>query len=305
MNQPRSRWPVLGIALLLAGAWGSSVLVQVAVDREMAPYRDQPETLWIPSGKALKTLSLGHYSLLADIYWTRVVQYYGSRLRDHKTDFSLLAPLLDITVTLDPQLMVAYNFGAVFLAAPPPRGAGDPRKAIELLQRGIAANPDEWRLWHHLGFIYYWDLQDYQKAAESYQQGARNPKARPWMKVMAAVILEKGGSRDTSLFLWTEILNGTDDPTIRKNAQGHITGLRAQNDMDEIAKRARLFRNQTGRWPASVNELVSSGLLPGIPIDPAGFPYRLEPEGQVSLDPKSTVQLDYDRSPTPEKFELP
>ncbi len=293
------------MGLLLSAAWGGSVLLQGAVDREMAHFREQPEMLWIPSGKALRTLSLGNQTLLADIYWTRVVQYHGSRLRDHKTDFSLLGPLLEITTTLDPQLMVAYTFGAIFLSAPQPRGAGDPQKAIALLQRGIAANPDEWRLWHHLGFIYYWDLQDYQKAAAAYREGAKNPKARPWMKVMAAVILEKGGSRDTSLFLWTEILNGTDDPTIRKNAKGHIDGLRAQNDMDEISRRAGLFRDRTGRWPATLGELVSSGLLGGTPVDPTGIPYRLQPEGRVSLDPNSAVQLDYDRSPTPGKFELP
>ena len=32
------------------------------------------------TGPMLKKLSLGYDSLLADIYWTRVVQYYGRRL---------------------------------------------------------------------------------------------------------------------------------------------------------------------------------------------------------------------------------
>ena len=171
--------PTLG---LLLAAWGASALVQMSVDREMARYRESPEILWISSGKVLRTLSLGHQSLLADVYWTRTVQYYGSRLRDHKTDFSLLGPLLDITVTLDPQLTVAYYFGSIFLSEKPPRGAGDPKHAIALLQHGIVANPDEWRLWHHLGFLYYWELRDYVRAAAAYQAGAKNPKARDWMR---------------------------------------------------------------------------------------------------------------------------
>jgi hypothetical protein len=34
----------------------------------------------LASGPMLKKLSLGYDSLLADIYWTRTVQYYGRRL---------------------------------------------------------------------------------------------------------------------------------------------------------------------------------------------------------------------------------
>ncbi|MBI4464900.1 MAG: tetratricopeptide repeat protein, partial [Acidobacteria bacterium] len=101
------------------------------------------------------------------------MQYYGGRLRDRKTDFDLLAPLLDITVTLDPQLLIAYRFGAIFLSEHPPRGPGQPEKAVELLQRGIQNNPDVWRLWHELGFIYYWELKDYSKASEAYLEGSK------------------------------------------------------------------------------------------------------------------------------------
>lgn len=290
---------VLGMVLLLLAAWGASALVQVRVDRELAPERETPETLWITSGTTVRALSLGHQALLADIYWTRAVQYYGSRLRDRKTDFSLLAPLLDITVTLDPQLVVAYYWGSMFLSEKIPRGAGEPQKGIELLRRGIAANPDQWRLWHHLGFLYYWELQDYEQAAKAYQEGARNPDARDWMRVMAAAITEKGGNRETSLFLWSQIYQSTEDPTVRANAARHIDGLTAEGDIAELERLAQQFREQTGRSPASIAELVSQGLLAGIPADPAGFPYRLQPDGTVGLDTASTVELDYDRAPAP------
>jgi tetratricopeptide (TPR) repeat protein len=275
--------------------------VQAAVDGEMSSNRDADEQLWISSPKAVKLLTMGQDGLLADIYWTRVVQYYGSRLRDHKTDFHLLAPLLDITTTLDPKLTVAYNFGAVFLSEPPPRGAGDPQKAIELLQRGIAANPDQWRLWHQLGFIYYWNLQDYEKAADAYEEGSQNPHADNWMKVMAAAIREKGGDRDTSLFLWKEIYDSSEDMSIRRNALVHIEGLQAQKDMAVIEQRAQQFRDLNGRWPDSIQELISARLLAGVPKDAKGYPYRILPGGKVGLDPRTSVRLDYDRAPTPRK----
>jgi hypothetical protein len=287
------------MALLLLAAWGGSAMVQMRVDRELAPYRNSPELLWISSGKAVRALSLGHQALLANIYWTRAVQYYGSRLRDRKMDFSLLRPLLDITVTLDPKLMVTYYVGSIFLSEKPPRGAGDPNGAIELLRRGIAANPDEWRLWHHLGFIYYWELQDYERASWAYAEGAKNPNARDWMRAMAASIALKGGNRETSLFLWSQIYESTGDPGIRASAARHIDGLRAQGAIEEIESLAQRFHEQFGRWPDSMAEMVSQGLLPGIPLDPAGYPYRLQPNGIVGLDPSSTVELELDRTPPP------
>ena len=110
------------LALLAARvAWAASAAVQAAIDRPHGRlYNDAPEVLWIPSGKIMKRLSLGHDGLMADIYWTRAVQYYGGQLRDSKTDFPMLGPLLDITTDLDPYLLVAYRFGAIFLSEPSP-----------------------------------------------------------------------------------------------------------------------------------------------------------------------------------------
>jgi tetratricopeptide (TPR) repeat protein len=194
---------------------------------------------------------------------------------------------------------MAYPFGSFFLSQPAPRGAGQPDEAVALLQYGIRNNPDEWRLWHYLGFLYYWELQDYPKAVDAYQEGARHPKALPFMKVMAATILEKGGSRETSRFLWEEVYRSSQDPTIRANALAHLQGLKANQDIEELERLARQFRDQTGTWPASMRDLVTGGLLAGLPVDPTGVPYHMGPEGKVQLDSESTVILEYDRAPSP------
>ena len=298
MNALRGREIVFGVVLLLVVAFvGASARLQVSIDREKSQYQEAPEMLWIPSGEVLRKLSLGHNGLLADIYWTRAVQYFGGRLRDRKYEFGLLAPLLDITVTLDPHLLVAYYFGAFFLSAPPPHGAGQPPEAVALLQRGIEANPQEWRLWHHLGFLYYWELQDYEKAAASYEEGSKNPNARPWMKVMAAAILQKGENRETSRFLWTEIYSSSEDATMRENARQHLETLKAMDDKEELERRASLFHERSGRWPQSFSEMAAQGFLEGIPADPQSFPYQLQAEGKVTLDSQSPVRLDYGPSP--------
>ena len=83
----------------------------------------------------------------------------------------MLWPLLDITTTLDPNLLVAYRFGSTFLSDSPPRGEGRPDLAVKLLERGIRANPDQWRLYQDLGNVYYFDAKDYAKSVRCFCGG--------------------------------------------------------------------------------------------------------------------------------------
>src|SRR6266571_5169377 len=60
------------------------------------------EVLYVPSPKILKRMSLGYSGLLADVYWTRAVQYFGGKHHDFARRYDLLWPLLNITTQLDP-----------------------------------------------------------------------------------------------------------------------------------------------------------------------------------------------------------
>ena len=113
------------------------------------------EVIYITSPKALKRLALGYDGLLADVYWTRAIQYFGRHHFLQTGRYELLAPLLEITTTLDPHLIVAYEFGANFVAPAAPNGAGMPDRAIRLMEFGIQNNPQESKLYYALGFIYY------------------------------------------------------------------------------------------------------------------------------------------------------
>ena len=290
-DNPPPKPRVAGLVAIVLLALGASAAVQVKIDSGMAPYRDTPEVLWVSSGKTVRKMSLGFEGLLADIYWTRAVQFYGGQRRDHKADFALLYPLLDITTDLDPQLLIAYKFGAIFLAEESPRGAGNAQQAVQLMRKGIQANPDYWRFWGDLGFIYYQDLKDYSAAAAAYEEGSKNPQAAPWMKVMAAVIAQKGGNRETSRFLWTDVLQTTEDKNIRDNALAHLQGLKAGEEIEQLDKLIAQFHEKTGRDAKFFSELVAEGLLGGIPADPLGLPYRIGPDGKAALDPREENKI--------------
>jgi tetratricopeptide (TPR) repeat protein len=255
----RARTLQTAIALVAAPILLAAIYpLQARIDAQMQPVQQERKALLLQSGPLLKRLSLRYDALLADIYWTRAVQYYGRGLADRDVHFELLAPLVNMTVTLDPHLIVAYRAGAIFLAEPPPAGPGLPDQAVNLVRRGIAANPDEFALWADLGFLYYWHFKDYPHAAEAYLEGSKNPRAPSWMRLMATRIAEQGGSRQTSRFLWTKIYESTKDPGVRQKALEHLRTLKVEEDADNLEKAATEFYRRFGRFPASLEDLVAA-----------------------------------------------
>jgi tetratricopeptide (TPR) repeat protein len=281
-----SRALLCAVLLLgLAGVWQ----LQHAIDAQLAATHQEQDDLVLRSGAMLKAMSLEYAPLTADLYWTRVVQYYGNKHIRQDGNIDLLWPLLDVTTTLDPNLIVAYHFGGMFLSDSPPRGAGKPELGIQLLQRGIRANPEYWRFYEDLGAIYYFDLRDYPKAAEVFLEGSKKPGAMIWMKTFAARISEKGESLETSAMLWSEVYNSTSDPNIKKNAEMHLQLLRARADCDELNKLAAQYKKRTGRPPNNVRDLVNAGFLPALVVDPVGVVYWFDLEGNAQINPASPL----------------
>ncbi len=279
---------------LLAIALGFAAIyrLQVRMDSEINRVHQEKDELLLRSARLVKTLGLEYDGLLADLYWTRVVQYYGGKHRTLDPNLELLWPLLDLTTELDPHLIVAYRFGVIFLSQRPPFGAGRPDLAESLVRRGIANNPEYWRLWADLGFLYYWEMKDYAKASNAFLEGSKNPHAAVWMKVLAARVAEEGRSLEVSLFLWQQVYDSSKDPAVRKNAEGHLQSLKAELDLKRLDETVAAFKKRFGRYPGSIEEMVSAGLLRGRPVDPAGFPYVLEQEGEVHLNAASPIRLE-------------
>ena len=239
------------------------------------------EVLYISSPSLLKRISLGYGGLLADVYWTRAVQYFGGKHHNGAQHYALLAPLLEITTRLDPQLLVAYEYGANFLAPKPPDGAGMPLRAIELAEYGIRNNPHEWKLYYQLGFIYYMELQDYAAAADAFARGSRVPNAHPWLKLMAAQMAEHAGDLQTARMMWTTMYQSTQDQSIKANAAAHLRALQVDEDVSVLETLVARYRDRTGRLPVTFSDLEAAGFLRGTPVDPLGHSYKLLVDGHI------------------------
>ena len=283
-------------------AWAALVVLFAAVIGLQMIQADEPplETpkgistnlLYVRSPEILERAALSFQALLADIYWIRAVQHYGGTKlsKEPNKQYDVLYPLLDLTTSFDPYFDVVYKFGAVFLAEPYPAGAGRPDQAIELLEKGLRIRPDRWELAQGIGFVYYWWLADYRNAALWFNRAADLPNAPDWLRPLAAVTLAQGGNRASSRTLWSEIARNADADWLRDQASFRLKQLDALDGIDFIQRIVDQYRARTGVPPASWDDLLRAGLLRGVPPDPTGVPFRLDPAtAHVTLDPSSSL----------------
>jgi tetratricopeptide (TPR) repeat protein len=267
------------------------VWLQMIAQRRFTSEQVAQRMLYVTSPEAVRRLSLSFDSLLADLYWIRAIQYYGgTRLSDepNKT-YDLLYPLLDITTTLDPRFGIAYRFGAFFLSERAPGGAGRSDQAIRLLEKGIRANPDRWEYPHDIAFVYY-RQGDFVTAAEWFNRAADVPEAATWLRPMAAVTLARGGDVATARFLWQNILDTSEEDWIKGTAERSLLQLDAMEQIAALERITRRYEASTGAPPQSWQMLVQARLLRGIPVDPTGAPYELNPWwGDVTLSRQSSL----------------
>jgi hypothetical protein len=287
----------------LAGAIVAAVLVGAAASlqavREVR-YPEPPpvsESLYLTSGATARRLSIGYSALAADLYWIRAIQYYGgTRIRADQPaarqraqnsaaagrDFDLLYPLLDLTTTLDPRFNIAYRFGSIFLAEPPPGGAGRPDLAIALLEKGLRERPDKWEYMQDIGFVNYWWRRDYPAAAQSFDKASKVPGAPWFLRSLAAVTLAEGGDRQSSRTMWTAIRESAELDWLKNDAERRLRQLDALDLIDAVQRAVDAAAPRTGKL-TNWQDLIRAGVIRRVPLDPADVPLRIDDEARVHL----------------------
>jgi tetratricopeptide (TPR) repeat protein len=259
------------------------------------------------NGSYLKGYALGTESLIADWYYMRSLQYVGDKLINSKSDFiniedlrdlnpRLLYPYLDNATDLDPHFIAAYSYGALVLPAI------NTEQAIKFTEKGITNNPNEWRLYQYLGYIY-WHQKNYQKAAEYYQKGSEIEGSAPFMKMMSAMMRSEGGSRETARKIFDQMLvDNAQDPAVVTTAKLRLMELDWLDQRDAINGVLTKFKESNGRCATDLPEILPqlrTVHLTGSDFqldatnqltDPSGAPYLLDQNKcEVKLDPAKTA----------------
>ncbi len=216
-SRPR-RAQVLALAIALASL-GSAFLLAHGIDASYAPTAEAPSPLFLPRAEALRPALLGFDGLAADLFWLRTVQYFGGRV-ERRQNLPQLYQLVDLTTSLDPHFLEAYEYGGLFLVI-----ARQLPQAIAIYEKGIAANPGRWELPHDLGRLYFLELRDYDKALYWWQITDRLPGRPAYIPRFLIRLQAKTGHLETALELWEQMLEQSQSEDIRAIARREIEKL--------------------------------------------------------------------------------
>ena len=298
MHSDRTKTIALGLVVVIGMACAALLVRRLDTLRPPPDPNAIDESLYL-DGKTARRMSLGFNGLAADWYWMRSLQYVGRKIINvdnvqidslARLNLKLLAPLLDTATTLDPEFLDPYEYAAIVLPSI------NVEEAIRITKNGIDANPNAWRLYQHLGYIY-WQQQNYQAASETYGRGAQIAGAPPWMEAMKAKMAADGGSRSTAREIYTRMYEQSADDKVRDMARKRLLQLDSLDQRDAFRKLFAAYQTRMGKCPNSWKEIepVFRALrvpadASGAPLDPSGMPYVLRAGAcEVDLDPKSEI----------------
>jgi len=215
---------VLFAALAVFAACGALAVAGARLAEAKLP-RPEPlaELSYYPSGTWLEPAAMGDATAWSDLLWLRAVQYYG----EHRTTdgrFVRMPHVFDILTTLAPRFLSPHVFGAFAMA----QEGGDFAGAERLMRKGMDANPRNGRLAFEMGFLYYVRPggRDLRRAAEYFEQAARQPDAPPASARFAAFARQHAGDLRVAYELWSAVQRESPNRYLREIAGRNLERIR-------------------------------------------------------------------------------
>lgn len=194
----------------------------------------------------IKSVTLGYNELLADTLWIRVIQdidYCESEntvksynpgikadealtvtLRPSRCDRGWVFQYLDLITDLAPKFRSVYFNGATNLAV-----AVDDREGARLLvEKGLKQFPKEWRLAYLGSYIYLFEFQKPERAADLLLQASQNG-GPSWLPVLASRLYSSAGRKALGRSVLEEFIKAHPGGTGEKRARERLRELDGAN----------------------------------------------------------------------------
>ncbi|MDT8420977.1 MAG: hypothetical protein RQ754_11145 [Desulfuromonadales bacterium] len=208
----------------------------------------------------------------------------------NEDDWRFVTSSLDVVTDLDPYFVDPYILAEGLLAW----DAGKPDEANKLLAKGMEYRTSDWRLPFYIGFNYFYFLGDYPSASDYIMQAAQLPGSPGYLMTLASRLAYYGGKTKTALLFLKEMLADTEDPLLKKRLEKRLLAFEGAVLIEGALES---FHESQARWPESLSELVTSGVLKKMPPEPYGGEWLFNKKGRVFSTSKFADTLQ--TNPTP------
>lgn len=241
---------------------------------------------YLPRVSIVQFVSADQKELTAALLVMKVMMYYGGLMESENAKFKLppdypsMSRVLHTALKLDPYNMDAYYFAQATLVW----DSGAYRIANDLLVYGMKYRTWDWYLPFFAGFNSAYFLKEYDNAAKYYQKAAEL-SGEPLFATLAGRYMQKSGQTELAIAYITAMIKSAKNPSIRKSYQTRLKAFQAVHSI-EMARDS--YFKATDKLPHSVEELVRTGYLSTVPVDPYGGSFYIDAEGKVSTNSEFT-----------------
>ncbi len=231
---------------------------------------------YLPSGDFLKGVALAYDAMLADYYWIKVISYYGSQKSAQDLDPQKFSSIIEIINKLDPLFQYPYEFGGMLLASE----MGKVGKSTEILKNGMEHVPEKhpryWYLPFNVAFNYMYYTRDYKTSAQYLERAASYPKSPTYLPLLVSRLYANADFPDLAIPFLQEKIKSTNDPELKENYVVRLKSVVDEKNLQIIEKIVKAFEKKFRKIPESVDELITSGLVPELPPHPFGGKYLID-----------------------------
>jgi hypothetical protein len=262
--------------------------------------------LYLPSGTFLKGAALGYDEMLADLLWIKAVGYFGGNIRTDR-NYTWLAHLLDVLTTLDPLYQYPYEFGGVVLSAE----VGEVDKSIALLKKGMKNvsrnDPRYWYFPFFLAYDYMYHKDDYLTAAHYLEQAVKFPQSPAYLPRLVARLYANADSPEVAVAFLQEMIKATEKQDLKERLVERLHQVIHRANMKLLKQGVEAFYLKFQKYPASIEELLTAGILPGMPVDPRGGTYYISKESRTieNTIPEEDLEVHIKKKEQPRADDLP
>ncbi|WP_298037712.1 hypothetical protein [uncultured Desulfuromonas sp.] len=269
------RWVVpLLLVCLLSGYF----LFQKQLWEMRAEVRRSAVAGYVIPSKFSRVLALEHKGLISDFFLLKTITFFGERVIAEQPlsdeDWRFIVGSLDAVTDLDPYFLDPYLLGEGLLTWESEKV----EEANRLLEKGRKYRTWDWQMPFYLGFNHFYFLGDNEKGAEYLLEAGRLPDSLSFLPDLASRIGYYGGrSQDAAVFL-KGILAQTDDRQVKMRLEKRLLVLERSAFLEKIVE---TFREEKGRMPVDIEELIVLGYIKDLPEDPYGGRWVIMDSGRV------------------------
>jgi tetratricopeptide (TPR) repeat protein len=265
----------LNRALHIAAAALLGLATAGAASRLPVPEERPYDVAVVPPASAARWLSLGHPTLVANLFYLRAVQYIGEP-RANERGWDRLHPIADLVTDLDPGHGYAYQVAGTLL------GSYDRvAESNAILEKGMRSCPTRYILPFLRAFNAFYYEGDYAAAGRFMEIAARTPGAPERLRQNVLAMYVKGDRTDAALAFLEEARAAAEDDETRKAIDAQVRQAVLERDAAMLDRLVAQYEERRGVRPFLLAALVAEGFVERIPDDPFGGVYVLGPDGRV------------------------